>query len=163
MTGPRMRLLLIVSLVLNAFLSSAGVAVAWRWHHIVGLGLPGGWRARAAEVLTPEQRESFRAAMRETVVAARPLAREGRQARAEAARLFALPSFDATAAKAALARARTADVTLRGRIEDRVVDVAATMTPDERATFVQALRRGPLRQPQRKRAAAGDGSQLAAR
>lgn len=157
--SPRLRLLLIVSLVLNIFLLSMGGALAYGWHNNFGLGLRGGWRMRAADALPADHAQAFRGAMRETVFAARPLAREGRLARADAARLFVQPNYDAPAIKAALARARTADVTLRGRIEEQVVDFAATLPMPERQAMAETLRRGPFRQPARKRAPApGDGS-----
>jgi uncharacterized membrane protein len=166
-----MRLLLIASLVLNIFLLSAGAALAYGWHANFGLGPRAGWRGRAADALPADRAKAFRAAMRETVLASRPLVREGREARAEAARLFVQPNYDANAIKAALARARTADVTLRGRVEERVVDFSATLPIAQREAMAEELRRGPFRQPIRRRAGAdqaaaanaSDGSAAAAR
>jgi uncharacterized membrane protein len=147
------RLLLIASLVLNFFLLGAGAALLYSWHRF---GLAGGWRAHAAEYLAPEHRQPFRAAIRETVRDSRPLVREGRLARADAAGLFVQPQLDAAAVKTALARARNADVTLRGRIEEKVVDFAATLPLAERQALAEALKRGPLRPPRGRRT--NDGS-----
>lgn len=160
MTGAR--LLLIASLVLNVFLLSAGGAILYRWDHDLGLGQRGGWRMRAADTLAPGHRAAFRAEMRETVLAARPLAREGRAARADAARLFVAPRYDAAAIRQALTRARAADVALRGRIEDRVVTFAEALPSDERQALAQVLRSGPLRQP-KPRTGASDGSPASTR
>ena len=161
--SARLRLLLIVSLIVNAFLLSAAGALAYGWHRTFGLGLRGGWRMHVADVLPADQARAFRATMRETVTASRPLIREGRLARADAAQLFVKPNYDRAGIKAALARARTADVTLRGRVEDQLVDFAATLPVNERQAMADALRRGPFRQPQRKAANASDGSAPSAR
>jgi len=152
-----LRLLLIVSLVLNLFLLSAGAALVWRWAHGFGAG---GWRGRAVEVLAPEHRRPFRQAMRQTVLGSRDLLAEGRNARADAAAHFVEPAFDAAKIKADLARARAADVALRGRIEERVVDFAGNLPVEERARLAEVLKRGPFRQPrgQQKNANASDGN-----
>ena len=154
----RLRLLLIFSLILNAFLLSAAGALAFSWHRNFGLGLRSGWRMHAADVLPADHARAFRATMRETVMASRPLVREGRLARADAAQLFVQPNYDGAGIKAALARARAADVSLRGRLEDQVVNFASTLPVNERQAMAYALRRGPFRQPQRKAATASDGS-----
>lgn len=158
----RARLLLVASLVLNVFLLSASGAVLYRWHYGLGLGQAGGWRMRAADALAPGHRRAFRAAMRETVLAARPLARDGHAGRAEAARLFVAQHYDAAAIRQALGRARAADLALRARIEDRVVDFAAGLPIEERDALAGALRRGPLR-PAKARTGASDGSAAPAR
>jgi uncharacterized membrane protein len=145
----RTRILLIASLILNIFLVGAITGGLWRWTH--GYGAAGGWRVQAAETLPPEQRRAFRAAMRQTVIASRDLVRAGRQARAEAARLYVQPAFDAAAVSAQLDRARQADVTLRERLERRVVTFSAGLPVDERARLAGALRQGPLRQPPDRR------------
>lgn len=147
------RLLLIVSLVLNLFLLSAGGALLWRWAHGFGAG---GWRGRVVEVLSPDQRRPFRQAMRQTVLASHDLVSAGRAARADAAAHFIEPNYDAAKVKADLARARAADVTLRGRIEDRVVDFAATLPVEQRAKLAEALKRGPFRQPRGRRNQSGE-------
>lgn len=141
----RMKILLIVSIILNVFLVGVIAGGIWRWSH--GYGTRVGWRMQAIEALAPDQRRGFRAAMRQTTFASRDLVIEGRRARAEAARLYVQPHFDAVAISAELDRARTADVTLRERLERRVVDFSAGLPLAEREKLADALRQGPLRQP----------------
>jgi uncharacterized membrane protein len=140
---------LIVSLVLNVFLVGAIAGGLWRWTK--GYGGAGGWRMQVAETLPPEQRHQFRAAMRQTVLSSRDLVRQGRQARAEAARLYVQPTFDAAAVSAQLDRARQADGLLRERLERRVVDFSAGLPVGERTKLAGALRQGPFRQPPDRR------------
>jgi uncharacterized membrane protein len=144
----RTRIILIVSLVLNVFLVGAIAGGLWRWTKGYGAG---GWRVQVAATLPPEQRRQFRAAMRQTVLASRDLVRAGRQARAEAARLYVQPALDAAAVSAQLDRARQADGLLRERLERRVVEFSAGLPVDERAKLAGALRQGPFRQPPDRR------------
>ncbi|PZU07210.1 periplasmic heavy metal sensor [Sphingomonas sp.] len=139
------RILLIGSLILNVFLVGAIGGGVWRWTH--GYGNRIGWRTQVADVLPPEQRRQFRAAMRQTALGARGLVIEGRQARAEAARLYVRPDFDAAAISTQLDRARAADVALRERLERRVVEFSAGLPVGEREKLAGALRQGPFRQP----------------
>ncbi|EGD03475.1 integral membrane protein, partial [Burkholderia sp. TJI49] len=53
----------------------------------------------------------------------------------------AAPQLDRPAIDAALERTRAADSALRAQVERSVVDFATTLTPDERAKFVDGLRR----------------------
>ena len=62
-------------------------------------------------------------------------------------------------------------MTLRGRIEERVVDFSAKLPIAERQALAEALRRGPFRQPKPRNGpsekpaahAAGDGAPAAGR
>lgn len=140
--------LLIASLVLNIFLAGAIAGGVWRWTHNEGRG---GWRARAADALPDDRGEAFRQGLRATVRANADLAREARMARADAAGLFVQPQLDADAVRAQLARARQADIALRAKLEDQIVTFAATLPADQRRALAQALRAGPLRQPNGRR------------
>jgi uncharacterized membrane protein len=63
--------------------------------------------------------------------------------------LVAAPQLDRAALVAVLARTREADMALRARFENNVVDFAATLSPDEREKLASGLaRRTPLGPPQ---------------
>ena len=73
--------------------------------------------------------------------------------------LLAAPQLDRNAIDAALARTRTADSALRAQVESGVVDFAATLTPEERMTFVEGLeKRGQWRLPPQQQKAASEAS-----
>lgn len=140
-------ILLIASLVLNIFLLGAAAGSVWRWthgHHRGGQR--DGWRMRAAEMLPASQAGAFRQAMRETVQASMPAIRARRTARAEAARLFVQPQFDAARVTAQLDRSRAAEMILRANLEHRVVGFAASLPLDQRQKLAEALKAGPLRE-----------------
>jgi uncharacterized membrane protein len=139
-------ILLIISLIANIFLIGAIGGGVWRWSHVQGLGLRGGWRMRAADSLPAPQADAFRHAIRGTIQAERPVMQAGRAARAEAARLFVQPKFDAAAVNAQLDRARAADTALRAALEHQVIGFAAGLPQDQRAKMVEALKQGPLRE-----------------
>jgi uncharacterized membrane protein len=133
--------LLIVSIVLNIFLVGAIAGGVWRWTHQPAAG----WRARAAASLPRDHARHFRRTVRQTVRENIDVAREAREARAEAARLFIQPQFNSAAVIGQLRRAQVADATLRDRIETTVVTFAATLPLQERQALAQALSSGPLR------------------
>ncbi len=139
-------ILLVASVVLNIFLLGAIAGSLWRWTHGQGPGLRASWQARAADALPAEQADALRRAVRGVARDNLDLVREGGTARAEAARLFVQPHFDAAAVLGQLDKARAADGALRGRLEGAVVDFAATLPPDQREALARALRTGPLRQ-----------------
>ncbi len=102
----------------------------------------------AGDSLTPDRRRAFRAAIRQTNQGLVPVVQQARDARREAARLFIQPQFDRAAVIAALDRAKAADLEARTRLEGAIVDFAAPLSPQERASLAEGLRRsGPLRQP----------------
>lgn len=138
--------LLVVSLVANIFLVSVIAGSVWRWTHNPGIGLRGQWRTRASDVLPPPQANAFRNTMRETIRANFGIARQAHAARAEAARLFVQPQFDANAISAKLEEARMADMTFRARLEQQVVQFAAKLPPDQRQKMAEALKQGPFRE-----------------
>ena len=138
--------LLIVSLVVNIFLVGAIAGSVWHWTHDRGIGLRGGWRMRAADALPEPQGDAFREAVHGTMRASLPVIKGGRAARADAARLFVQPQFDAAAVTADLDRARAADMVLRTNLEHQVVSFAATLPQEQREKLAEALRAGPLRQ-----------------
>ena len=135
------RNLIIASVVLNVFLAGAlaGGAV---W---IRSGKSGqGYSLEAAGGRLPEQdRTTFRKALREVRRESRQIILDGQQARREAADLLQQPVLDTTALSAALERARNADVTVRTRLEQRIVEFAAAGSAEGRRVLAEELlRRG---------------------
>ena len=133
------RNLVILSVVLNVFLAGAlaGGAV---W---IRSGKSGqGYSLEAAGGRLPEQdRTVFRKALRDVRRESRQVILDGQQARREAADLLRQPVLDTTALAAALERARNADVTVRTRLEQRIVEFAAASSAEERGVLAEGLMR----------------------
>jgi len=142
----RPRILLIASLVLNVFLIGLIGGSLWYWAHDGGMGFRNGWRARVMESLTEPQAKAMRQAIHATFREEMPALRAGRAARAEAARLFVQPQFDAAQINAKLDQARASDMALRTRLEHRMIEFAATLPQDRRKKMAEALKDGPFRQ-----------------
>lgn len=153
MTGRALRIGLIISLVVNVFVIGglAGAAIMWQrvetQRPLTGIGRPARLR-EAAQALSPPNRRALRQAVREAAQSLRPVAEQAREARREAGRLLVQPTFDRAALEAALARARTADIAIRTRLEATVVDAASRLPVEERAALADALdRSGAMRRP----------------
>jgi len=142
----RTTILLVASLVVNVFLIGLVGGTVWHWTHDRGMGFRGGWRMRVAESLPQPQRQLLRQTIHDTVRQALPRLRESGAARAEAARLFVQPQFDANAINARLDQARASDMQLRTDLEHRIVQFAATLPQDQRKKMAEALKQGPFRQ-----------------
>jgi uncharacterized membrane protein len=137
--------LLIVSLIANVFFLGAIGGGIWHWAHNPGMGLRGGWR-RAGKQLPQPQADAFRQMIRTTMQGNRDALRQGRVARADAARLFVQPTFDANAVIADLDKARAADMALRSQLEHNVVKFSAHLPQDQRQKMADALKQGPFRE-----------------
>lgn len=138
---------LIVSLVVNVFLLGIIGGSIWHWTHDRGMGFRGGWRARVAQSLPEAQRQALHQAIRDTVHQQLPALRQARAARAEAARLFVQPQFDANGINARLDQARASDMALRTSLEHRMIQFAATLPQDQRKKMAEALKEGgPFRE-----------------
>ncbi|MBN9046580.1 MAG: periplasmic heavy metal sensor [Rhizobiales bacterium] len=131
------RLPLIVSVALNVFLLGGLIGGAL-WVHSHG-PLPGGTLQAAVRSLPPDQRVALHKALRAVRLENRPTMIESRQARRDAANLLRQPTLDAAALSAALQRARTADVTMRAKLEQRIVDFAATSSQQVRDLLADGL------------------------
>ncbi|MBW8745857.1 MAG: periplasmic heavy metal sensor [Sphingomonas sp.] len=142
----RTMILLVASLVVNVFLIGLIGGTVWHWTHDRGMGFRGGWRMRVAESLPQPQRQLLRQAIHDTVRQALPRLRQSGAARAEAARLFVQPQFDANAINAKLDQARASDMQLRTDLEHRMIQFAATLPQDQRTKMAEALKEGPFRQ-----------------
>jgi uncharacterized membrane protein len=134
--------LLIGSALLNLFLIGVIVGGAWWVRARPPAGAAGALRLNAAG-LSDEQQRTIRVALRPTRRALRPVVRESRAAREEAAALLRQPRPDRTALRAALARIRAADFRVRGATEDGAVDAVAALPAAERGRIADTLlRRG---------------------
>ena len=144
--GGRLKILLVVSLVLNVFLAGAvagAFIVRGRLAEMAGPPSPRGpGFGRGLQALAPEDRLAFREAMRGRAAAVEPILREARAARSQAVEEFAKPTFDKAAALAALARARENEAKARAQLEDGVVAFAADLPPEKREALGRSLRRG---------------------
>ncbi|MDF3154288.1 periplasmic heavy metal sensor [Mesorhizobium sp. XAP10] len=124
-------------MVLNVFLASAFVGGAvWLRNAKSGFSLES-----AGRQLPDQDRKAFREALRQVRVQSRQIILDGQQARQEAADLLQQPVMDKAALSAALERARNADVTVRSRLEQAIVDFAASTSPENRSVLAQALLR----------------------
>ena len=137
---------LVVSLVVNIFLLGLIGGSVWHWTHDRGMGFRGGWRMRVSESLSDDQAKALRQAIHDTVRQQMPALRQARADRAEAARLFVQPQFDANAINAKLDQARASDMALRANLEHRMIQFAAGLPLDQRKKMAEALKDGPFRQ-----------------
>jgi uncharacterized membrane protein len=139
------RNLLIASVVLNVFLAGAlaGGAV-WIKSGKQGQGTS---LEAAGGRLPDQQRTLFRKALREIRQESREIIRDGQQARREAADLLRQPVLDTAALAAALERARNADVTVRTRLEQRIIEFAAAGSAEDRSVLAEGLSRRAGPQP----------------
>jgi len=160
------KFMLVGSVVLNVFMLGAIGGGAYQWFSthrgLHGAGMPAQHTALrfAADALPEARQREFAAALKAARKDGRDFAREGRDGRITVLDLLAAPQLDRAAIDAALDRTRAADSALRGQVERSVVDFAATLTPDERAQFVDGLRRsGNWRLPARLQKQPAAGSQ----
>ncbi len=143
--------LLMVSLIINVFfiggLLGGAYHLLWADHGVAGQKNGQRGLRFAAENLSDEQQERFRDTIRETRRDARPIIKAGIEARYEMRKLLKEPTFNREALVAEIAHVRESDVALRMRLEESMVDFAATLSPEERSKFADGLaNRGPLRE-----------------
>ncbi len=131
------RLPLVVSLALNVFLIGGLIGGAlWAHGH---RATPVGSLQAAVQRLPEDQRDALHKALRAVRLENRQTMLESRKARREAVELLTQPTLDAAALSAALERARTADAAMRAKVEQRIVDFAATSSPEARALLADGL------------------------
>lgn len=136
-------ILLVASLALNVFIAGGVIGGGYIWHTFGHSWTKENRRGVrfAAEYLTPEQQKT----LRQSLAAARkdniPLADAGRASRAEIARLLAQDVIDPAAVNAELTKAREADFALRTRIEQTIVAFAESLSPEDRKTLVEGLKK----------------------
>lgn len=155
---------LFTSLALNVFIVGAfvGSRLGGESRH----GQPGPARspvAAAVRTLSPEHQAAWRQQMPEFARGNGPRIREARRLARETLRGFGEEPFDAEAARADLRRARALEHESRVAMDERLVAFAATLPPEERARFGEALARPEARDLGRRGARHGGGPALADR
>ncbi|MDF3835734.1 periplasmic heavy metal sensor [Cupriavidus basilensis] len=143
----RIKVVLAISVLLNVFLLGAIGGGGYRWYAAERTAAvqPRGLRF-AADGLDAGQRRQFLQGLRAARRAVAPEVDAAREGRHQVEQLLRQPQFEREALVAALARTREADAAVRSRIEQSVVDFAATLSPAERQQLADALvQRGPLR------------------
>ncbi|KAA1184501.1 periplasmic heavy metal sensor [Rhizobium tropici] len=144
MTDRSFRIVVISLLVLNTFLIGALAGGGLTW--IRKTQARAGMMPLAGEQLPSAQKKALRAALNEARKDNRQTILEAQQAKVDAASILGQPMLDKEALLAALARARNADIGLRAKLEERAVDLAATLSYDERRALAESLvRRGAPR------------------
>ncbi|WP_213989129.1 periplasmic heavy metal sensor [Sodalis sp. dw_96] len=148
--SKKMKGALAVSLAINLFFFAAigGAVVRWVILEWLMRDLSGqqhyGMRY-VVDALPSDQSDALRGALRTARNDSRNDVQTAREGRRELAHLLAAPVFNARDAEAAAARTRTADMAIRARVENAVIDYASTLSSPQRHTLAEALiQRGPL-------------------
>jgi uncharacterized membrane protein len=144
MSGRWLKILLGVSLVLNLFVIGAAVGVLLLRHQAIARAEKADPVLSAADELPPAQRDAFRAMMSAKLASLGPGLRDARLARHDAMLRVRAEPFDRATASADLARGRADDAAARGAVEETILDFAATLPPDQRASFSRGLVRSAI-------------------
>jgi len=146
MNSRSVRVLVIVSVLLNVFLIGGIVGGGYRW--VAAQRSVAEQQARplrfAADGLSQERQQQFADDLRQARRDSRTLAQDSREGRLDVAQVMAAPQFDPAALDAALARTRNADMALRIRVEQTIATFAASLSPEERVIFADGLKRDGL-------------------
>lgn len=143
MSRKSLFVLLFVSLALNLFLLggvAGGLVIGQKFrpnHSPPGRAAPPLWRA--AEGLSQDQAQAYRAALRSSAPQMRDAMRAARTARQEAWASLAQEPLDAASLKARLSAIRAQEAQARGVADERIVDFAAALPPTDRATLARGL------------------------
>ena len=141
---PRRRALLIVSLCLNLFLMgviAAGLFAAWQ-REALGAG-PGNspfHPRNIAAMLPPDGKAKVEKITRENRLKFVPLLRDVRRTRLDAFRQLQQEPFDKTKFDAAMSDVRSADAKLAEEGQRIVLEIIASLTPEERRIVVEKIR-----------------------
>jgi uncharacterized membrane protein len=150
------RALLISSLSLNLFLAAA-VAALFIWGGgLFGLGGQAGPLRQVARSLDPAHRQALLAVLRAQGQALRPDNQRARALRLRAWRSLEAPDFDPAKAKADLAQARALNQNASAKVQDSVIDFAAALPIDQRASLGRAMIARMPRAPPARRASSGE-------
>jgi len=132
---------LIVSLAVNLFVLGGLAGVALRGLRPHGPPPPGPRLAAAGTVLSEQQREAWRTAIRQGAETSRPKLEQARALRRGAWRNLATGPVDANATLAALDRSRALELQARSEMDRTVVGFAATLPESERRKLAEVLSR----------------------
>lgn len=139
MSGPSMKLALAASLLLNLFILGAA-AGAWFWRTTPEASQRSEQGiAAAAQHLKPPLRQAFRQALADARRDVRSESQAAREARDKLAGLLKAEDLDRQAINATLEVTRTADLKVRARVEEAVIDFAERLDPQNRAALVEGL------------------------
>ena len=135
-------ILLIISFALNVFVLGAAVggAYMWRWTEVVRPVKNRQALRFAAEQLPPDQRKAFQQEIAAARRASAPDIETARGGRATLAGLLSDKELDRNAIDTELAKIRTADVALRARLEQAIIDYAQRLPLEQRLKLVEGLR-----------------------
>ncbi len=141
MSDRALKILLTLSLAFNVFIIGAVAGASYMWYANERAKLTAAQRGLrfAAENLSPEQRTAFLEKLAEARRAAKPEIDAARESRETLARLLLQTPFDAATINAELTKIRNADITLRTRLEEAVVNFAAALSPADRQKLVEGL------------------------
>ncbi len=131
------RIPLAISIVLNVFLLGALIG-GTAWLELRKPRLPDTLQAASRQLPEPE-RDTLHQALRDAWRDLHQTVVERRHARREAANLLQQPKLDTVALLAALDRARAADVVIRTKLEQRIVEFAAESSPQIRELLAEGL------------------------
>lgn len=137
----RLKRLLIASLLANVFLLGGVVGGLYQWSQhprpapaVVQHGL-----RQAMAHLPQERRHQLRQMLRETRADNQSLIMASRDAHRDVVQRLKAPSLDRDALDADLDRARTADITLRTRVDATLADFAASLPVEQRQVLADAM------------------------
>lgn len=140
-SSKRLKTLLVVSLLINVFLIGGVVGGLYQWsshQRPTGTVVQHGLRQALAK-LPDAQQHQLRRMLRETRLKNQPLIVASRQAHLDVIHRLQAPTLNREALDADLERARTADITLRTRVDETLADFAASLPADERETLAEAI------------------------
>ena len=130
-----------ISLALNLFLVGAAAGVI-----ALGLrmarenGAPGALLVATRDLPQPDRR-NFRQMLTGERAAMAPEIRRSRELRAAAWSALADPKPDEAAIKSGLAEARSIDIGVRTKVEERIVDYVTGLSPADRSIFAAGMRK----------------------
>lgn len=139
--GKRLKTLLIVSVLANIFLIGGVIGGLYQWSshpRTQGAVVQHGLR-QALMQLPDARRHQLRTMLRDTRRENQALIVASRQAHQDVVHRLQANNFDRDALDQDLDRARTADITLRTRVDATLADFAASLPADERQTLAEAM------------------------
>jgi uncharacterized membrane protein len=140
-TPVRLKKWLVASVLINVFLIGGVAGGLYQWSNRAHPPAPmvqHGLRKALAQ-LPEARRHQLRRLLRETRRENQSLIAASRQAHLDVITRLQSPTLDRDALDADLDRARTADISLRSRVDATLADFAATLPVDERQKLADAM------------------------
>ena len=146
MNSRGLAIALFFSVALNLFAIGAvvgGFVIAERLHGMTPIHRPGMGQQQplwaAADALPTAHRDAYRALLQDQALTVSQQVREARLARRRAWAGLMVEPFDAAGTAKNLADARALEMQARGGVEQKIVEFAATLPPEEREKLAQGL------------------------